>query len=834
MISPGDNREREATPSKIGGVLWVDRQCISGTYRQIVQWGEHHPNDAVFVVGLSELRESVPDSTRFTSVEELLSGRLHLQAVRPNDLFGVAKILIARLGLPGTDAAVFVSPGIALRGPLTEFFEKVQANDAVLSFVPSPRDGSAVSHTRELFQNSGYFSDEVLGVRFGSKTLQSIADDIVVNAAATHATPFSTLWNSALTQHFFASTGEPKVAVSSNTVVAWHTYCRWQGGGPVSGDLPAVSTSELRAWDRAASHLSEDQQKLEKLRRLASRSVSDLAPVEAWTDSPVATDVNREDLDNLIADIRRSSDPGGRRWTDSSGEDFLAWLSEGGAGGSTRLSCLLEVAGISNSGAPVLAQPTAFDARKPATWTRILPATGDERDPRFGSKLQHRIELRRAAVAPDLDLLGNASRSIVRSLLPFGVRSRISESRESRSRKSGPSFTGGTFGNRRLVGLNIIGQCRNDNGLSVVMANNVQALAENGVHFSLWDSSELVPANRAPASNFVPPDATGDVNLLHLNINEIEGARHSDLKYALGGRFNIGYWFWETSTISPHFSRSVSLLQEAWCATSFLSEVMENHGVPSKTVGMAYALPQPDLSVSRGNAPFTILYAFDCNSSLERKNPFGLVDAFERACGSNPDVRLVLKANNAGRYPKTLQMLQNRSSEIPNVVLLVDFYSRTSLNALIQAADLYVSPHRSEGVGLTLLESMALGTPCVASGYSGNLDFMDEECAWLLPGRPTKSERADGPYPAGTSWFDPDIDYLTDVLRAATSGELDLAGRSQKAKARAAAFCNPQRYSDAMKAQLTRIGLQVPSHIDRPARELDVSHVDVTGSVEDT
>ena len=41
------------------------------------------------------------------------------------------------------------------------------------------------------------------------------------------------------------------------------------------------------------------------------------------------------------------------------------------------------------------------------------------------------------------------------------------------------------------------------------------------------------------------------------------------------------------------------------------------------------------------------------------------------------------------------------------------------------ACDAYVSLHRSEGTGLTITDAMALGKPVIATGWSGNMDFMN-------------------------------------------------------------------------------------------------------------
>ena len=48
------------------------------------------------------------------------------------------------------------------------------------------------------------------------------------------------------------------------------------------------------------------------------------------------------------------------------------------------------------------------------------------------------------------------------------------------------------------------------------------------------------------------------------------------------------------------------------------------------------------------------------------------------------------------------------------------------------ACDCYVSLHRAEGFGLTLAEAMAIGKPVIATGYSGNVDFMNDANSYLV------------------------------------------------------------------------------------------------------
>ncbi|MCE3376040.1 glycosyltransferase family 4 protein, partial [Staphylococcus aureus] len=52
------------------------------------------------------------------------------------------------------------------------------------------------------------------------------------------------------------------------------------------------------------------------------------------------------------------------------------------------------------------------------------------------------------------------------------------------------------------------------------------------------------------------------------------------------------------------------------------------------------------------------------------------------------------------------------------------------VTSLMAAADIYASPHSSEGFGLTVAEAMAVGKPVVATDYAGTRDFVDEGCGY--------------------------------------------------------------------------------------------------------
>jgi SAM-dependent methyltransferase len=100
-----------------------------------------------------------------------------------------------------------------------------------------------------------------------------------------------------------------------------------------------------------------------------------------------------------------------------------------------------------------------------------------------------------------------------------------------------------------------------------------------------------------------------------------------------------------------------------------------------------------------------------------------------------------------------------------DIIVADGYVAHDRLTALTALCDCYVSLHRSEGFGLTIAEAMAFGKPAIATGYSGNLAFMDEDSSYLVPYSLTSLDRAVGPYPAGTVWADPDLDEAARLLR---------------------------------------------------------------------
>ena len=209
--------------------------------------------------------------------------------------------------------------------------------------------------------------------------------------------------------------------------------------------------------------------------------------------------------------------------------------------------------------------------------------------------------------------------------------------------------------------------------------------------------------------------------------------------------------------------------------------------VPVLHMPMPVTLPpvvRPDRAALGLPDGFVFLLVYDFNSVIARKNPEGLLDAFLRAFPDAAEgARLVLKSINAEPHPDAHDRLRLAAAEHPHVHLLDYYASAEEKNGMIAAADCYASLHRSEGFGITMAEAMLLGKPVVATAYSGNLDFMRPENAYLVDYELTPIGPGHDPYPPEAQWAEPDLDHAARLLREVFEDREEAARRGETARA---------------------------------------------------
>ena len=179
---------------------------------------------------------------------------------------------------------------------------------------------------------------------------------------------------------------------------------------------------------------------------------------------------------------------------------------------------------------------------------------------------------------------------------------------------------------------------------------------------------------------------------------------------------------------------------------------------------------------------FTFLFVYDFMSVCERKNPLALIEAFTRAFARGEGPVLVLKSINGDRHLEELERVKLAAAERPDVFVIDRYFARDAATGLMSSCDCYVSLHRAEGFGLTMAEAMVLGKPVIATAYSGNLAFMRDDNAYLVPYRLVPVPEGVAPYSAGGEWAEPDVEHAARLMRHVVEHPEEALERGQRAR----------------------------------------------------
>ena len=242
--------------------------------------------------------------------------------------------------------------------------------------------------------------------------------------------------------------------------------------------------------------------------------------------------------------------------------------------------------------------------------------------------------------------------------------------------------------------------------------------------------------------------------------------------FAADGR-RIGYCFWELSRLSDAGVRGVELLDEVWAPTLFIASVFERLGtIPVRHVPLPVPEPMPSAREREQFEPLSsagdrvvLGVTFDYFSVLERKNPLGAVAAFTRAFSPDEGPLLVIKTLNADAHPVERARLLDAIGARRDIVVWDALLDTADQFAFLSHLDVLVSLHRGEGLGKHLAEAMWLGVACIATDYSGNVDFMDDTCARMIGHTLIDVQQGGTIYPDGTRWADPDLDDAAAAMR---------------------------------------------------------------------
>jgi glycosyltransferase involved in cell wall biosynthesis len=207
-------------------------------------------------------------------------------------------------------------------------------------------------------------------------------------------------------------------------------------------------------------------------------------------------------------------------------------------------------------------------------------------------------------------------------------------------------------------------------------------------------------------------------------------------KNYINGKKNIALWAWELEALPKKWIQFSENFDEIWSQSEFCKDCFQK-SLPSKKIELInikgdFRIPNTKEESKKRlglDNKFIVSFIFDGNSDRIRKNPEGVIYAFDKYLSKFDDCVLFLKCHNLKEVD--IEILSQLCKE-KNKIFINDGWSNEQMTDLISSTDIYVSLHRSEGSGLTIMESIYLGIPTVTTNWSGNLDFCKPEFCELV------------------------------------------------------------------------------------------------------
>jgi glycosyltransferase involved in cell wall biosynthesis len=264
--------------------------------------------------------------------------------------------------------------------------------------------------------------------------------------------------------------------------------------------------------------------------------------------------------------------------------------------------------------------------------------------------------------------------------------------------------------------------------------------------------------------DWAPSIESADVVILH--IEPVDLSQVYEERPFLRNKYVISVCVWEASEPPDEYRLSLQNVQEVWTCSAY----------SAASLGRAHSRVRciPHIIDYRRRASFTELrymqhlvdfdpkcfYLLNVGCSLGyRKNTAALLDVFRSFSQTRAGTRLIVKCHPADPFVPPSN---------GHVISIRKMLSDGEIAALYSLADAYVSLHHSEGWGLALSDACSQGLPVMATGYSGNLMFMEDENSFLIPYREDfiHPDETAGLFTTSMKWAYPDANAATSMLQS--------------------------------------------------------------------
>ena len=336
--------------------------------------------------------------------------------------------------------------------------------------------------------------------------------------------------------------------------------------------------------------------------------------------------------------------------------------------------------------------------------------------------------------------------------------------------------------------LTVIGDLTATTGLMEFGRAVTQTLVAAGVgvdhtHQPCYGADHNPDADSTGLLHRLPRRRDAAIELWLPNINEFPAISEELLRPPGTERRIIASWFWELPIVAEPYRSQLQRVDEIWTGSPFIARTLQAFTkVPVTVIPFPVSVAVPDGIERRDfgipDDRVVFFFDFDANSTEARKNPTGLINAFELAFrGHSGEFApcLVIKVRNgaAEHHRSVITMLRERLAGIGGI-LIEDELSRLEMNALLNCVDVYSSMHRAEGLGLGMLEAMWLGKPVLSPAYPDKWLFSLTAAGSAIRSPLKEIESSDyesgmesnGVYTFGLPWTEPELEDAAEWMRA--------------------------------------------------------------------
>lgn len=342
----------------------------------------------------------------------------------------------------------------------------------------------------------------------------------------------------------------------------------------------------------------------------------------------------------------------------------------------------------------------------------------------------------------------------------------------------------------------LIGLARSSTGLALNLRMTARALCRLGIRPVILDLERDLAETPAPPPEAPPVSLRRDVAIIHVNADQTPQILATPAGGGRAGTYRIGFFLWELEKLPEAHLLALDMVDEVWVPSAYLQRLYAG-ACDKPVINMGKGIAMPDFVRPLPRAlhdidedAFCFLVTFDFHSSVERKNPWAAVQAFQRAFppGDN-SARLIIKTTEVvpghwgdpyGQWPR----IHEAATRDLRIHIIVENQSQEDFLGLIQSSDCVVSAHRAEGFGYLPAFAMLLGKPAIVTDYSGTQEYCTEETAYPVRCTPRPLALEEAIYAVqGACWAEVEVDHLASRMREVFEDRAQAAQRAAAGRA---------------------------------------------------